>query len=76
MPGAMLDATTEGSSLEYQTIDGRNQQWLDYGLSLYLDAVEARLSMDDVVAAGTRVAADTGSLTSLDTPPTGPTTED
>jgi hypothetical protein len=76
MPGAMLDATTEGASLEYQTIDGRNQQWLDYGLSLYLEAVEARLSMDDIVAAGTRIAADTGSLTSLETPPTGPTQED
>src|SRR4029077_6807926 len=46
MPGAMLDATTEGASLEYQTIDGRNQQWLDYGLSLSLEAVEGRLSID------------------------------
>lgn len=74
MPAAMLDASTPGASLEYATLTGRNQQWLDYGLSLYLDAIAARLSMDDVVPAGCRIAFDTSSLTALDAP--APVTED
>lgn len=76
MPGAMLDATTDGASLEYQTTEGRNQQWIDYGLTLYMAALDARLSMDDIVAAGTRVALDVAAITTPGTPPTGPTLED
>src|SRR5262245_29262775 len=76
MPAMMLDATAQGASLEYQTMTGRNQQWLDYGLSLYTDAVEARLSMDDVVPAGQRVAFDTTDWTAPAASPTGPATAD
>jgi hypothetical protein len=76
IPAAMIDATTAGASLEYATLTGRNDQWLDYGLSLYHDAISARLSMDDVVPVGQRVAFDTESLTSLDRPAAGAPTED
>jgi hypothetical protein len=76
MPALMIDATAQGASLEYQTIEGRNQQWLDYGLSLYLDAVESRLSMDDVLPAGQRTAFDTADWTGPAANPTGPPTED
>jgi hypothetical protein len=76
MPAAMLDATSVGASLEYATLTGRNQQWLDYGLSLYLDAIGARLSMDDVVPPGQRVVFDTSTLTALDRPAAGAPTED
>jgi hypothetical protein len=76
MPAMMLDATAAGASLEYQTMTGRNQQWLDYGLALYMDAIEARLSMDDVVPAGQRVAFDTTDWTAPDASDTGPALED
>ena len=76
MPAAMLDASTPGASLEYATLTGRNQQWLDYGLSLYLEAIAARLSMDDIVPAGQRIAFDTSGLTALDRPTAGNPTED
>ncbi len=76
MPAMMLDATAQGASLEYQTMTGRNQQWLDYGLALYMDAVEARLGMDDVVPAGQRVSFDTSDWTAPDASPTGPPTLD
>ena len=76
MPALMLDATAQGASLEYQTLEGRNQQWLDYGLSLYLDAIEARLSMDDILPAGQRVAFDTADWTGPQPSPTGPPVED
>ena len=76
IPGAMIDATTAGASLEYQTTESRNQQWLDYGLQAYLDAVTAALSMDTVVPAGQRTAFDTSSLTTSLAPATGAPTQD
>ena len=76
MPAAMLDATSQGASLEYATLQGRNQQWIDYGLALYMDPVTARLGMDDVVPAGQRVAFDTSELVNPAATPTGSPTED
>lgn len=76
IPAAMIDATTEGSSLEYQTTESRNQQWLDYGLSAAMDPITARLSMDDVMPRGQRAAFDTSSLTTTLAPSTGPSLED
>jgi len=76
MPGAMVDAEPTGSSLAYSNPQSRNQQWLDYGLSSYLDAISAALSMDTVVPAGQRVAFDTSSLTTTLAPTTGAPTPD
>lgn len=76
VPAAMIDATSAGASLTYETTDGRNRQFLDYGLSLYMDPIAARLSMDDVVARGTRVAFDTTDLTTPAPAPTGAPTQD
>jgi hypothetical protein len=74
MPGAMIDATSEGASLEYATTETRNAQWIDYGLALYSDAVAARLSMDDVVPAGQSIRFDLDALTT--TPIASTVTED
>jgi hypothetical protein len=76
IPAAMIDATTAGASLTYETTAGRNAEWIDYGLSLYMDAITARLSMDDVVPQGTSAAFDTTDLTELSVPPTGAPRED
>jgi hypothetical protein len=76
IPAALIDATSEGASLEYASLQGRNLQFVDYGLAMYLDAVVARLSMDDVLASGHRAAFDTTALTALTPAPTGTPTED
>lgn len=76
MPASMLDATNAGASLTYETTAGRNAEFLDYGADLYLDAIAARLSMDDVVAAGDSTRFDTAQVRSLTPSPTGPATED
>lgn len=76
VPAAMLDATSAGASLTYETTEGRNRQFLDYGARLYMDAVAARLSMDDAVPRGRRTAFDVDQLTTLTPDPTGPVTED
>lgn len=62
-PAAMADATNAGASLTYETTEGRNVEFIDYGVGLYMDAVAARLSMDDVVPRGTRTAFDVTQLT-------------
>lgn len=76
IPAAMLDATTSGASLTYETTAGRNGQFIDYGLSLYMTPITARLSMDDVVARGGSIRFDTEALRQRTPVPTGPITED
>jgi hypothetical protein len=76
LPAAMVDATTAGASLTYETTSGRNAEFLDYGVDLYLDAIAARLSMDDVVVQQDSVRFDTAEVRSLAPTPTGPVTED
>lgn len=74
IPAAMLDATTAGASLTYETTQGRSGQFLDYGVRLYVDAIQARLSLDDCLLRGQRAQLDTSVLTAL--VPTTPDTLD
>jgi hypothetical protein len=76
MPASMLDATQAGASLTYETAVGRNQQWIDYGLALYMEPITARLSMDDVVPQGQRVVFDDADLTAPAGSTTGPNRTD
>jgi hypothetical protein len=76
IPAAMLDATSAGASLTYETTTGRNEQFLDYGVRLYLDAISARLSLDDCLPRGQRTVFDTSALTSLAPPAGAPATLD
>lgn len=76
VPAALVDATSAGSSLTYETIEGRNQQAVDYGFAAYAAAVTSRLSMDDVVPRGQRVAFDLADLVGLHPHTTGPTLTD
>jgi hypothetical protein len=75
-PAAMADATNAGASLTYETTAGRNGQFIDYGVGLYMDAIAARLSMDDVVPRGQRTSFDTTQLRTIAPSATGPATED
>jgi len=75
-PAAMADATNAGASLTYETSSGRNAQFIDYGVKFYMDAIAARLSMDDVVPRGQRTAFDVTTLTTTTPSPTGAQTDD
>lgn len=75
-PAAMADATSAGASLTYETTEGRNEQFIDYGAGLYMDSIAARLSMDDVVPRGQRTAFDVTQLTVKAPAPTGAPTPD
>lgn len=75
LPAAMVDATSAGASLTYETTSGRRAQFVDE-VRAYSDAVEGRLSLDDVVPRGRRVAFDVEELTTLTPSPSGPATLD
>lgn len=53
---SMLDGTTGIDSLTYTTKDGERNAFYDMDLVFWTDYIEARLSMDDVVPRGQRVA--------------------
>lgn len=72
----MLDATAPKASLNYETTSGRNQEFVDIDLGLYMAPIAARLSMDDVVPRGQRVAFDRSDFTTPTPSPSGPATED
>jgi hypothetical protein len=74
--GGMVDATTPKASLNYETAQGRNGEFVDFDLALYMTPITARLSLDDVTARGQRVAFDTASITAPAQPSTGPVAED
>ncbi len=75
-PAAMADSTSAGASLTYETTEGRNGQFIDYGVGLYMDAIAARLSMDDVISRGQRTGFDTADLRAKSPNATGETTND
>jgi len=72
---AMVDATAPKASLNYETTQGRGLEHTEYGVEPYMQAIEARLSLDDVVPRGSRVRfdieQDLGPVQ-----PTGPVVED
>lgn len=71
IPAAMIDATSAGSSLTYETTSGRNAEFWDYGVTAYAEPIAARLSMDDVVPRGQRVEFDAAEVTTLAPSTTG-----
>lgn len=76
IPAALLEGSKQsgGGDIHYSTEAGgaqRNELW-DFGLSKFADAVEARLSLDDVCAPGQSIKVDASAY--LVTPnPTTPT---
>jgi hypothetical protein len=58
IPADLIDATVTESSLHYSTSRDNDRRFVDYGLGLYMGAISARLSQDDVTPRGQRVAFD------------------
>jgi hypothetical protein len=65
IPASLIDATSAGASLTYETTQARNTQFLDYGASLYLDPIAAQLSQDSMTPRGSRIGFDTSQLTAV-----------
>jgi hypothetical protein len=71
-----IDATAPKASLNYETTTGRNQEFIDFDLGLYITPITARLSMDDVVPRGQRSTFDLTQLAGLAPSLTGPADQD
>lgn len=75
IPAALVEGATDGTSYNYENLQGRNQELLD-GLSQWVEAIQGRLSQDDVVPRGQRVRFDTTDFTALTPAPTGAVVND
>jgi hypothetical protein len=73
---ALLDAAVSESSLTYQTQEGQRSEYLTFGVPMWSNPIEQRLSMDDVVPRGQRVRFDVGDLVAPVPAATGIPTED
>lgn len=62
MPAWAIDASVEGGSLTYSNVPSRTRELVDYTLTPYMNAIAGRLSMDDVLPAGTWCAFDTSTV--------------
>lgn len=76
IPGAMLDASNVNASHQYETVTGRNAEFVQYSLATYTNPVEAALSADNIIARGNRVRFDLAGVVTDALAPTGPHMED
>lgn len=72
----LIDATAPKASLNYETTSGRNQEFVDRDLALYMTPITARLSLDDVMPHGQRAVFNLADFTGPTPSPTGPALED
>ena len=63
LPASILDGSQSTASLTYSTSEGKRSEFDDYSLPMWLSPIEARLSMDDVSAAGRVIRFDRSSRT-------------
>lgn len=76
IPAALMDASLSTASLTYSTQQGQRNEFADYTLPYWLEPIQQRLSLDDVVPAGERIRFDLAELFTTTPGPTGPITED
>lgn len=66
LPAWAVDGEVGGSSLTYSNVPSRSRELIDYTLAGYMEAITSRLSLDDVLAAGTWSAFSTDVMTDGD----------
>jgi hypothetical protein len=76
IPAALMDASLSTASLTYSTQQGQQNEFYNATMPMWLNPIESRLSLDDVVPSGQRVRFDLSELFANPQTPTGPTTQD
>ncbi len=76
LPVSLLDGSPATASLTYSTKENSRNDLVDISLRYWANAIEARLSMDDIVPAGSRVAFDIEYLATPVQPTAGPVHQD
>jgi phage portal protein BeeE len=62
LPAWAVDASVQGTSLNYSNAPSRSRELIDYALKPYMAAIEGRLSLDDVLPSGHWCRFDTSAL--------------
>lgn len=76
IPAALMDASLSTASLTYSTQEGQRNEFADFTLPYWLEPIQQRLSLDDVVPSGERVRFDLSDLYTTTPSPIGTITED
>lgn len=76
LPVALLDGSPATASLTYSTKGDSRNELVDLSLAFWATAIEDRLSMDDVVPSGSRIAFDIEYLAQPQQPLQGPASTD
>lgn len=76
LPAALLDGSMATASLTYSTTEGKRNEFADYSVGMWSDPIESRLSMDDVLPTGQRMAFDLSAYLTPTQPTTSPARED
>ncbi len=67
-----MDASLSTASLTYSTQEGQRNEFADFTLPYWMEPIQQRLSMDDVVLPGERVRFDLTELFTVPNSPNGP----
>lgn len=65
IPAVLLDAATADGNNKYSNIQARNQEFIDFGLAPLMNAISARLGMDDMLPSGIECAFNVSELTDV-----------
>lgn len=76
IPAALMDASLSTASLTYSTVAGQQNEFYNSTLPMWLNPIEQRLSLDDVIPAGQRIRFDLTELFTNPQPPSGAVTLD
>jgi hypothetical protein len=78
VPASIIEGAKNGSAseIEYNNASTERNGLLDFGTALFVNAIEARLSMDDVCAPGNSIRGDLANYTTVPTPAISPALED
>ncbi len=76
IPAALMEGSMAAATLTYSTTESKRNELVDYSLSYWAGPIAARLSLDDVTPAGTRVDFDLQWLSQNPAPSSGPVHQD
>jgi len=71
VPASLLEGSVSSASLTYSTSEGKRNEFVDYGLSIWMEAITGRLSQDDVVNRGLHIEFDLTDFLTTTPSPTG-----
>lgn len=76
IPASLLEGSSAGASLTYVTTEGKRSEFLEYGVMPWIETMQTRLSLDDVLPRGQRARFDLSELLATTPSATGAEVQD